>query len=62
MEKKHVLETIVFAVFICFSSTAWAGGIINFAETKTGTCPSSLEQHISKPILGVGPSLGVGSC
>lgn len=38
MKQKHLLQVIVFVVFICcFSAASWAGGVIGSAETKTGT-------------------------
>ena len=38
MKKRHVLEMITLAVFVCFGSTVWGAdmGQINSGETKTG--------------------------
>ena len=42
MKKKLRIQSAIFVVFICFSTAVWAGGVINSAETKTGsfTAPS----------------------
>ena len=47
MKKKLCIQLAIIVFFICFGTAAWAGGVIASAETKIGTCPSSLEQHIS---------------
>ena len=36
MKKKHLFQVVVVTVFLCFSAAAWAGGVIDSAETKTG--------------------------
>ena len=44
MKKKYFLQVVVVTVFLCFNAAALAGGVINSAETETGSFTSPTYQ------------------